>query len=42
MTALEKGIIETILVGVGLEHLHVGANEREPKTIPVTIVMTSR
>ncbi|SPF51473.1 hypothetical protein SBF1_510003 [Candidatus Desulfosporosinus infrequens] len=38
MTAQEKGIIESILVGVGLEHLHGRANEREPKT---TIVITS-
>ncbi|SPF52954.1 conserved hypothetical protein [Candidatus Desulfosporosinus infrequens] len=42
MTAQEKCIIETILAGVGLEPLHIGANEREPKGKPITIVMTSR
>ena len=42
MTAQEKSIIETILAGIGLEPLHKGANEREPKDKPVTIVMSSR
>lgn len=42
MTAQDKCIIETILADVGLEHLHVGANDQEPKTKPVTVVETSR
>jgi len=42
MTELEKCIIETILIEVGLEPLHVGANDKETKTKPVTVVKTSR
>ncbi|MDR3542970.1 MAG: hypothetical protein P4L69_18715 [Desulfosporosinus sp.] len=42
MTTQEKCIIETILVGVGLEPLHVGTDEREPKVKPVRIVLASR
>lgn len=35
MTAQEKYIIETILVGVGLEPLYAVANDQELKTEPV-------
>jgi hypothetical protein len=42
MTVQDKWIIETILVDVGLEPLHVSDNDQEPKTKPVTVVKTSR
>ena len=42
MTAQEKFIIETILADVGLETLHIGADDHEPKTKPVTAAKTSR
>lgn len=42
MTEQERYIIETILVEVGLEALHAGANDQEPKTKPVTVVKTMR
>ena len=42
MTTQEKWIIESILAGIGLEPLHIGANKLEPKDKPVTIVMSSR
>jgi len=42
MTEQEKCIIETILIDVGLEPLHVGATDQETKTKPVTVVEASR
>ncbi|MDR3585878.1 MAG: hypothetical protein P4L59_11225 [Desulfosporosinus sp.] len=36
MTAQEKCIVEAILVDVGLEPLHVVANEQETRTKQVT------
>lgn len=42
MTTQEKCIIETILNDVGLEPLYTVANNREPKTKPVTVIKTTR
>ncbi|WP_274594818.1 hypothetical protein [Desulfosporosinus fructosivorans] len=40
MTEQERYIIEAILVDIGLEPLHVGTNDQEPKTKPKTVVKT--
>ncbi|MHB8073317.1 hypothetical protein [Desulfosporosinus fructosivorans] len=40
MTERERYIIEAILVEIGLESLHAGTNDQEPKTKPKTVVTT--
>ena len=42
MTAQEKSIIETIMVDVGLEPLHVEVDDQETRTKQVIVMKISR